>query len=173
MTAAELGHQRKRVVRISTGSKQLDAILGGYAVFASFFQFRVQKLTHCSGFQSMSISEVRWLPISPDRANNRINRCTASFVSHNKRYRYPVMANSLMTSEGCGKTQLSHTMSVIAQVSCDIAIPHSSADPSLDAQSKSPSTIEEYLLIYQEFGGASGKVAYIGTASDVDPGSVS
>jgi len=34
MTAAELGHQRKRVVRISTGSKQLDAILGGYAVFS-------------------------------------------------------------------------------------------------------------------------------------------
>ncbi|MCJ1280966.1 Meiotic recombination protein dmc1 [Xylographa opegraphella] len=30
ITAAELGHQRKRVVRISTGSKQLDAILGGY-----------------------------------------------------------------------------------------------------------------------------------------------
>ena len=25
----ELGHQRKRVVRISTGSKQLDTILGG------------------------------------------------------------------------------------------------------------------------------------------------
>ncbi|MCJ1420531.1 Meiotic recombination protein dmc1 [Xylographa parallela] len=32
ITAAELGHQRKRVVRISTGSKQLDAILGGYDV---------------------------------------------------------------------------------------------------------------------------------------------
>ena len=32
ITAAELGHQRKRVVRISTGSKQLDAILGGYNV---------------------------------------------------------------------------------------------------------------------------------------------
>jgi meiotic recombination protein DMC1 len=29
ITAAELGHQRRRVVRISTGSKQLDAILGG------------------------------------------------------------------------------------------------------------------------------------------------
>ncbi|KAK3173725.1 hypothetical protein OEA41_007057 [Lepraria neglecta] len=39
MTAVELGHQRKRVCKISTGSKQLDAILGG-------------------GFQSMSISEV-------------------------------------------------------------------------------------------------------------------
>lgn len=26
----ELGHQRKRVVRISTGSKQFDAILGGW-----------------------------------------------------------------------------------------------------------------------------------------------
>ncbi|KAI9712253.1 MAG: Meiotic recombination protein dmc1, partial [Chrysothrix sp. TS-e1954] len=39
ITAKELGHQRRRVVRISTGSKQLDAILGG-------------------GFQSMSISEV-------------------------------------------------------------------------------------------------------------------
>lgn len=32
MTAAELGHQRKRVVRISTGSKQLDTILGGYVI---------------------------------------------------------------------------------------------------------------------------------------------
>ncbi|MCJ1246944.1 Meiotic recombination protein dmc1 [Trapelia coarctata] len=60
MTAAELGHQRKRVVRISTGSKQLDAILGG-------------------GFQSMSISEV-------------------------------------YGEFRCGKTQLSHTMSVIAQM---------------------------------------------------------
>ncbi|MCJ1362349.1 Meiotic recombination protein dmc1 [Acarospora aff. strigata] len=39
VTAMELGHQRRRVVRISTGSKQLDSILGG-------------------GFQSMSISEV-------------------------------------------------------------------------------------------------------------------
>ena len=29
MTAMELGHQRKRVVKISTGSKQLDTILGG------------------------------------------------------------------------------------------------------------------------------------------------
>lgn len=29
MTAVELSHQRKRVVRISTGSKQLDSILGG------------------------------------------------------------------------------------------------------------------------------------------------
>ncbi|KAI9825042.1 MAG: Meiotic recombination protein dmc1 [Phylliscum demangeonii] len=37
---AELGQQRRKVVRISTGSTQLDAILGG-------------------GFQSMSISEVR------------------------------------------------------------------------------------------------------------------
>lgn len=30
ITAAELGQQRRRVVRISTGSKQLDSILGGY-----------------------------------------------------------------------------------------------------------------------------------------------
>ncbi len=30
ITAVELGHQRKRVCKISTGSKQLDAILGGY-----------------------------------------------------------------------------------------------------------------------------------------------
>ena len=29
MTAVELEHQRKRVVKISTGSKQLDSILGG------------------------------------------------------------------------------------------------------------------------------------------------
>lgn len=27
----ELGHQRKLVVKISTGSKQFDAILGGFA----------------------------------------------------------------------------------------------------------------------------------------------
>ncbi|KAI9788238.1 MAG: Meiotic recombination protein dmc1 [Candelina submexicana] len=39
ITAQELGQQRRRVVKISTGSKQLDSILGG-------------------GFQSMSISEV-------------------------------------------------------------------------------------------------------------------
>ncbi|KAJ9301297.1 hypothetical protein DTO271G3_1432 [Paecilomyces variotii] len=60
ITAMELGHQRKRVVRISTGSKQFDAILGG-------------------GFQSMSISEV-------------------------------------YGEFRCGKTQLSHTMSVMAQL---------------------------------------------------------
>ncbi|MCJ1409029.1 Meiotic recombination protein dmc1 [Ptychographa xylographoides] len=60
ISAAELGHQRKRVVRISTGSKQLDVILGG-------------------GFQSMSISEV-------------------------------------YGEFRCGKTQLAHTMSVIAQM---------------------------------------------------------
>jgi meiotic recombination protein DMC1 len=29
MTAMELGHVRKRVVKISTGSKQFDSILGG------------------------------------------------------------------------------------------------------------------------------------------------
>lgn len=29
ITAAELGHMRKRCVRISTGSKQLDAALNG------------------------------------------------------------------------------------------------------------------------------------------------
>ncbi|RAK77137.1 recombinase DMC1 [Aspergillus fijiensis CBS 313.89] len=29
MTAMELSHQRKKVVRISTGSKQFDSILGG------------------------------------------------------------------------------------------------------------------------------------------------
>ncbi|GAB1205657.1 hypothetical protein APSETT445_004335 [Aspergillus pseudonomiae] len=60
ITAMELSHQRKRVVRISTGSKQFDAILGG-------------------GFQSMSISEV-------------------------------------FGEFRCGKTQLSHTMSVVAQL---------------------------------------------------------
>ncbi|KAI9791710.1 MAG: Meiotic recombination protein dmc1 [Peltula sp. TS41687] len=59
ITAAELGQQRRRVVKISTGSKQLDTILGG-------------------GFQSMSISEV-------------------------------------YGEFRCGKTQLSHTMSVICQ----------------------------------------------------------
>lgn len=30
MTAMELCHQRKRVVKISTGSKQFDSILGGF-----------------------------------------------------------------------------------------------------------------------------------------------
>ncbi|KAJ5810570.1 Meiotic recombination protein dmc1 [Penicillium pulvis] len=60
ITAMELFHQRKKVVRISTGSKQFDSILGG-------------------GFQSMSISEV-------------------------------------FGEFRCGKTQLSHTMSIIAQL---------------------------------------------------------
>ncbi|KAI9885125.1 MAG: Ribosomal RNA-processing protein 7 [Watsoniomyces obsoletus] len=64
ITAAELGQQRRRVVKISTGSKQLDAILGG-------------------GFQSMSISEV-------------------------------------YGEFRCGKTQLSHTMSVICQLPKDM-----------------------------------------------------
>ncbi|KAJ5177433.1 uncharacterized protein N7500_000132 [Penicillium coprophilum] len=60
ITAMELHHQRKKVVRISTGSKQFDSILNG-------------------GFQSMSISEV-------------------------------------FGEFRCGKTQLSHTMSVVAQL---------------------------------------------------------
>lgn len=33
ITAVELGHHRKRVVKISTGSKQLDSILGGWAYY--------------------------------------------------------------------------------------------------------------------------------------------
>ncbi|MCJ1343996.1 Meiotic recombination protein dmc1, partial [Peltigera leucophlebia] len=74
----ELGHHRKRVVKISTGSKQLDSILGG-------------------GFQTMSISEV-------------------------------------YGEFRCGKTQLSHTMSVVAQASIPL----------------------------NDMGGAEGKVAYIG-----------
>ncbi|EKV11430.1 Meiotic recombination protein (Dmc1), putative [Penicillium digitatum] len=60
ISAMELHHQRKKVVRISTGSKQFDSILNG-------------------GFQSMSISEV-------------------------------------FGEFRCGKTQLSHTMSVVAQL---------------------------------------------------------
>ncbi|KAL1990413.1 hypothetical protein VTN49DRAFT_6252 [Thermomyces lanuginosus] len=64
VTAMELCHQRKRVFRISTGSKQFDSILNG-------------------GFQSMSISEV-------------------------------------FGEFRCGKTQLSHTMSVIAQLPKDM-----------------------------------------------------
>ncbi|CAF9929622.1 Meiotic recombination protein dmc1 [Imshaugia aleurites] len=64
ITAVELGHNRKRVCKISTGSKQLDSILGG-------------------GFQSMSISEV-------------------------------------YGEFRCGKTQLSHTMSVVAQLPPDM-----------------------------------------------------
>ncbi|KAH7080007.1 meiotic recombination protein-like protein dmc1 [Paraphoma chrysanthemicola] len=63
-TAHELGQQRKRVLKISTGSKQLDTVLGG-------------------GFQTMSISEV-------------------------------------FGEFRCGKTQLSHTMSVIAQLPKDM-----------------------------------------------------
>ncbi|KAJ4292568.1 carboxymethylenebutenolidase [Kalmusia sp. IMI 367209] len=63
-TAHDLGQQRKRVTKISTGSKQFDAILGG-------------------GFQTMSISEV-------------------------------------FGEFRCGKTQLSHTMSVIAQLPKDL-----------------------------------------------------
>lgn len=35
VTAVELGHHRKRVVKISTGSKQLDTILGGWAPLSS------------------------------------------------------------------------------------------------------------------------------------------
>ncbi|KAL1612652.1 carboxymethylenebutenolidase [Paraconiothyrium brasiliense] len=63
-TAHDLGQQRKRVLKISTGSKQFDAILGG-------------------GFATMSISEV-------------------------------------FGEFRCGKTQLSHTMSVIAQLPKDL-----------------------------------------------------
>ncbi|PLB37713.1 recombinase DMC1 [Aspergillus candidus] len=64
ITAMELCQQRRKVVRISTGSKQFDSILGG-------------------GFQSMSISEV-------------------------------------FGEFRCGKTQLSHTMSVVAQLPKDM-----------------------------------------------------
>ncbi|KAK7181885.1 DNA repair protein rad51 [Paraphaeosphaeria sporulosa] len=63
-TAHDLGQQRKRVLKISTGSKQFDAILGG-------------------GFATMSISEV-------------------------------------FGEFRCGKTQLSHTMSVITQLPKDL-----------------------------------------------------
>jgi hypothetical protein len=30
MTAAELAQQRKKVIKVSTGSKQLDSMVGGY-----------------------------------------------------------------------------------------------------------------------------------------------
>ncbi|TVY29740.1 Meiotic recombination protein [Lachnellula hyalina] len=60
ITAAELGQIRKRCIRISTGSKQLDAALNG-------------------GFQTMSLNEV-------------------------------------YGEFRCGKTQLAHTMAVIAQL---------------------------------------------------------
>ncbi|TGO55169.1 hypothetical protein BOTNAR_0250g00050 [Botryotinia narcissicola] len=60
VTAAEHGHFRKKCIRISTGSKQLDACLNG-------------------GFQTMSLSEV-------------------------------------YGEFRCGKTQLAHTMAVIAQL---------------------------------------------------------
>lgn len=56
----ELGHQRKRVVRISTGSKQLDGILGGQVHYS--LGYKLSSLQRDSGFQSMSISEVRSVP---------------------------------------------------------------------------------------------------------------
>jgi meiotic recombination protein DMC1 len=67
-------------MKISTGSKQFDAILGGcvvmtFSVFLRLLSFR--------GFQTMSISEV-------------------------------------FGEFRCGKTQLSHTMSVIAQLPKDL-----------------------------------------------------
>ncbi|KAG9245179.1 DNA recombination and repair protein Rad51, partial [Calycina marina] len=64
ITAAELGEKRKRCLRISTGSKQLDAALNG-------------------GFQTMSVSEV-------------------------------------YGEFRCGKTQLAHTMAVVAQLPVDM-----------------------------------------------------
>ncbi|ESZ90116.1 meiotic recombination protein dmc1 [Sclerotinia borealis F-4128] len=64
VTAAEHGHFRKKCIRISTGSKQLDACLNG-------------------GFQTMSISEV-------------------------------------YGEFRCGKTQLAHTLAVIAQLPKDM-----------------------------------------------------
>ncbi|KAH8818175.1 Rad51-domain-containing protein [Hyaloscypha sp. PMI_1271] len=64
ITAAELREIRKRCIRISTGSKQLDAALNG-------------------GFQTMSINEV-------------------------------------YGEFRCGKTQLAHTMAVIAQLPKDM-----------------------------------------------------
>jgi meiotic recombination protein DMC1 len=71
----ELHHQRKKVVRISTGSKHFDSILNGYVPIPK----PQTNSNPFSGFQSMSISEVYG------------------------EYR-------------CGKTQLSHTMSVITQL---------------------------------------------------------
>jgi len=64
ITAQELGQQRKKVFKVSTGSKQLDAILGG-------------------GFQSCSISEI-------------------------------------YGEFRCGKTQMCHTICVIAQLPKDM-----------------------------------------------------
>ena len=76
ITAMELNHQRKRVLKISTGSKQFDSILGGYVLVHTAC---LVLLTFYRGFQSMSISEV-------------------------------------FGEFRCGKTQLSHTMSVVAQL---------------------------------------------------------
>ncbi|CAG8957950.1 hypothetical protein HYFRA_00000292 [Hymenoscyphus fraxineus] len=91
ITAAELGQVRKKCIRISTGSKQLDACLNG-------------------GFQTMSISEV-------------------------------------YGEFRCGKTQLAHTMAVIAQLpKASLANSHS-----------------------REMGGAEGKVAYIDTEGTFRP----
>ncbi|KAK3076111.1 Meiotic recombination protein dmc1 [Coniosporium uncinatum] len=64
ITAQELGQQRRKIFKVSTGSKQLDSILGG-------------------GFQSCSISEI-------------------------------------YGEFRCGKTQMCHTMCVIAQLPKDM-----------------------------------------------------
>lgn len=78
----ELGHQRKRIVKISTGSKAFDNILGGSETPLPLLLCRsllLLILYSDSGFATMSISEV-------------------------------------FGEFRCGKTQLSQTMSVIAQL---------------------------------------------------------
>lgn len=83
ITAMELCQQRRKVVRISTGSKQFDSILGGFVPHYAHPKLRPNKSMIFRGFQSMSISEV-------------------------------------FGEFRCGKTQLSHTMSVVAQLPKDM-----------------------------------------------------
>lgn len=56
VTAAEHGHFRKKCIRISTGSKQLDACLNGCVNPTRVIW--TGQLSSGSGFQTMSISEV-------------------------------------------------------------------------------------------------------------------
>lgn len=70
-------------------------------------------------------------------------RSMGSFVSVDEFY---LLATAYLFT-GCGKTQLGHTMAVIAQLSrvCSFLSPH-----------------QHFTHTFQEMGGAEGKVAYIG-----------
>lgn len=95
-----------------------------------------------SGFQSMSISEVRvcagWgylvmLTI--------VGRCMASFVSLPGVFAW--QRKGIEVGAGCGKTQLSHTMSVIAQVSLGVFVMLGLSLPSPAAEGTGPTSSVE------------------------------